>query len=128
MTPKEKRRDYQLRRLYGITLQQYNQILEAQNGCCAICLRPAGVFKRSLAVDHDHKSLRVRGALCPWCNRGLRYYRDDPDAMQRAGEYLRGGTEFFAPPKKRKSKAKRKTNSRRSSKTRASKSRKKGKR
>lgn len=121
MTPKEKRRDGHLRRTYGITTLQYDDLLGKQNHKCAICWRPSSSFKRSLAVDHCHTTLRVRGLLCPFCNRGLRYYRDDPEAMERAAQYLRQGTEFFAPPKKRKRRSKAKTNSRRTSKTRAAK-------
>lgn len=128
MNAKEKRRDQYLKRKYGISLQQYNEILQKQNGGCGICGRPPDVFKRSLAVDHCHRTNRVRGILCPFCNRGLRYYRDDPDVMERGGRYLRNPTEFFAPAKKRKRSTKAKANSRRTAKARAVKSRRKGKR
>lgn len=42
-----------------------------QNGCCAICKKPESYFNTRLAVDHDHKSLKVRGLLCYRCNRFL---------------------------------------------------------
>jgi 5-methylcytosine-specific restriction endonuclease McrA len=51
---KERDRDKRLRKTYGITLDQYNQILDAQDGKCAICGRPATDFKTSLNVDHFH--------------------------------------------------------------------------
>ncbi len=120
ITKKEKARDKHLQKTYGISLVQYTEILARQNGCCAICLRPASSFKRSLAVDHSHSTLELRGILCPFCNRGLRYYRDDPENMERAGAYLRNRTGLFAPAKKRKRKAPRKTNPRRKTKARTS--------
>lgn len=55
---------------YGLTMKEYRAILKAQNGVCAICYRtcPTG---RSLAVDHDHETLKVRGLLCFNCNTRL---------------------------------------------------------
>jgi hypothetical protein len=88
LTKKEKARNGYLIRYYGITLAKYEAILEAQGGACAICRKPASKFARSLAVDHDHRSGVVRGLLCPWCNRGLKYFNDDPDNHRRAAEHL----------------------------------------
>jgi hypothetical protein len=56
-----------LKRRYGITPEQYDKMLERQGGKCAICRRPPGA--KRLAVDHDHKTKRVRGALCYICNK-----------------------------------------------------------
>src|SRR4051794_16889408 len=52
-----------LRLLYGITVEQYDELFEAQGGCCAIC---GGECKtrRKLAVDHNHNTGDVRGLLC----------------------------------------------------------------
>ncbi len=78
---------------YGITLTDYNTILESQNGCCAIC----GVEEiaqremwptRRMPVDHDHKADKVRGILCHNCNVGLGHFRDDPKLLMAAAEYL----------------------------------------
>src|SRR5512135_3721998 len=52
----DERRDYELRRLYGITLVEYNAILLSQDGDCGICRNPPG--KRLLSVDHDHTTKR----------------------------------------------------------------------
>ncbi len=109
MNQKEKRRDQYLRRNYGLGLVDYNRILKAQNGSCFICQRKARVFKRSLAVDHCHRTLKIRGLLCPWCNKGLRYYSDNPAAMRRAAEHLERDTGFSAPknrPRHRRKKRK----------------------
>lgn len=57
---RDRERDKRLRQTYGITLEQYNQILVAQDGKCAICGRPATDFSISLNVDHEHGKIRVR--------------------------------------------------------------------
>ena len=61
------RREQKLKQLYGLTLMQYNQMLVRQGGVCAVCLYPPK--KRQLAVEHDHKTGRVRCLACYRCNR-----------------------------------------------------------
>jgi hypothetical protein len=74
---------------YGITAEEYWQIYEFQQGRCYICGRGKGARKR-LAVDHDHATGMVRGLLDQPCNRNiLGHLRDDPEALQRAIEYLK---------------------------------------
>lgn len=75
-----------LLRKYGLTSEDYNKILEKQNGCCAVCLRPP--LGKRLAVDHDHSTLRVRGLLCAPCNRALGFFRGEVASLQRAISYL----------------------------------------
>jgi hypothetical protein len=58
-----------IKRKYGITADQYNQMLEKQKGVCALCEKPQTRIR--LAVDHDHRTGKVRGLLCNWCNRHL---------------------------------------------------------
>lgn len=72
---------------YGLTLDGYNQLLASQNQSCAICKQtcPSG---KKLAVDHDHATSEVRGLLCLNCNNGLGRFRDDPELLTRAIEYL----------------------------------------
>ena len=79
---------YRRRRLsaYGITLEEYNTMLAAQGGGCAICGNPPGA--RSLHVDHDHATGEVRGLLCIGCNVALGGFRDDPELLARAIDYL----------------------------------------
>ena len=89
MTPQEKAADARLQRLYGITLEQYELILEYQGGCCAICRRPAETSPTRLNVDHDHKTGVVRGLCCPACNRKvLHELRDNAATAARAAAYL----------------------------------------
>jgi hypothetical protein len=78
---------------YGITLEDYNSLLEKQNGCCAICgTEENGVHgeRRSWnwSVDHCHKTGSVRGLLCNQCNRGLGMLGDTKEALQKALKYL----------------------------------------
>jgi hypothetical protein len=77
--------DAHLRRYYGITKAQYDALLEAQGGVCALCLRPPG--KRRLNVDHDHETGRVRGLLCTICNRILGWIEQE-GFLERALPYL----------------------------------------
>jgi len=77
------RRAEHLKRKYGITLEQYDQMLEAQGGGCAICARAPG--KQVLAVDHCHETGRVRALLCSGCNRSIGYYEY---VRERATAYL----------------------------------------
>jgi len=80
-------RDLRLRRQYGITTEQYEQMLAHQGGVCAVCRRPPKNLP--LNVDHDHTSGLVRGLLCWRCNsRVIGAARDDPSVLRAAAEYL----------------------------------------
>jgi Recombination endonuclease VII len=61
----------QLKASYGIDLSAYNQMLQIQKDCCALCQRHKSKFKYSLHVDHDHTTGRIRGLLCARCNTDL---------------------------------------------------------
>lgn len=84
---KEKERGRYLKRAYGITLKQYDKMFEEQNGNCAICDLPQ-LMKR-LAVDHDHKTGKVRALLCDRCNFLLGATNDDETLLDKAKDYLR---------------------------------------
>lgn len=73
-------------RLYGLSAAEYAELLDEQNGVCALCGRDSG--ERALSVDHDHKSRAIRGLLCSPCNTGLGVFHDDPQVLRRAIEYL----------------------------------------
>lgn len=82
-------RDRNLRRVYGITLADYERMLAEQGGHCAICTATvADARATALHVDHDHTTGRVRGLLCTNCNKGLGHLGDDPVRLHRAVEYL----------------------------------------
>ena len=76
-----------LKRKYGLTLEQYDAMLEAQGGVCAICRRPRPE-ERTLHVDHDHDTGAIRGLLCFTCNNALGDFRDEPALFHAAAEYL----------------------------------------
>jgi Recombination endonuclease VII len=88
----DKTRDRKYQYQYGITLADYNRMLEEQNHVCAICLQGEtmqtnGKVKR-LSVDHDHKTGAVRGLLCQRCNTTLGRYEDNPELMKNLISYL----------------------------------------
>ena len=84
---KRKERDAHLRRKFGITLDEYDEMLRAQGGVCAICGRPPR-DDISLHVDHDHEHGRIRGLLCFRCNNALGDFGDDYDTLLAAQAYL----------------------------------------
>ena len=71
---REKNRGWALKKKFGISLEEYNQMLEKQNHRCAICGRHESEFKRKLDVDHDHETGKNRGLLCNNCNTNLGHY------------------------------------------------------
>lgn len=101
---REQSRRSHLKRTYGITLEQYNELLEAQGGCCAICGKSAEAEGRALAVDHDHQTGEIFGLLCWFCNHKFISKVRDPEKYLNAAEYLKKGTGWFVPPKKKKKK------------------------
>lgn len=98
------RRDYMLRYTYGITQEQYEEILADQGGCCAICGKTPEEEGRNLSVDHDHQTGEIYGILCTVCNKVLVGHIREPNAFKRAFEYLEKGTGFFVPENKKKPK------------------------
>lgn len=76
-----------LRSAYDIGLTEYERLYFNQQGRCAICDgKPDG--ERPLAVDHCHKTGKVRGLLCQRCNHGLGHFRDNLDLLSYAKNYL----------------------------------------
>jgi Recombination endonuclease VII len=79
------RRKNNLRRLYGMSLEDYEVKLRRQGGVCAGCKRK---FKISLCVDHCHTTGLLRGLLCKGCNIGIGYLRDNPYVMRNCAGYV----------------------------------------
>jgi len=77
-------------RYYGITIQEYDSLYAKQNEGCAICQSPTGSNGKRLAVDHDHQTGEVRGLLCDDCNTGLGKFKDNPNLLATAINYLKG--------------------------------------
>jgi hypothetical protein len=75
-------------RLYGIDVETYNKMFSEQRGCCAICGVHQSEFDKSLAIDHDHVTGKVRGLLCILCNTALGKFKDDKNLLSAAIRYL----------------------------------------
>lgn len=73
---------------YGITEGILEQMKKKQNNKCAICRKIINEFTKDFAVDHDHKTGKVRGLLCMNCNIGLGAFRDNKIVMRKAIDYL----------------------------------------
>ena len=76
-----------LMRKFGMTIEQYDAMLQEQGGGCFICSRPPRE-DISLHVDHDHATGKVRGILCFCCNNALADFGEDPDRLRKAAGYL----------------------------------------
>ena len=91
----DKERDGYLKNRYGITLDHFNALNEAQEGLCAICLKEESAINRHtgeprrLAVDHCHSTGKIRGLLCTGCNTALGGFKDDVELLQKAIHYLK---------------------------------------
>jgi hypothetical protein len=81
-------RRWYLKKTYGLTVADYEQMLVAQGGGCAICGEVAS-DGQSLHVDHCHDTGRVRGLLCFNCNAGLGMFDHDGARLGAAAAYLR---------------------------------------
>lgn len=75
------------KRMYGLTQEDYEKILNEQNYCCAICNNKLDLG-RLTHVDHCHKTNKVRGVLCNVCNLGIGKFRDSCELLQNAINYL----------------------------------------
>jgi hypothetical protein len=77
---------------HGLTVEQYEAMLAAQDGACVICGDPPdpnGIKAASrLHVDHDHTTGRNRDLLCCRCNQGIGYFKDDPVLFRAAAAYI----------------------------------------
>lgn len=81
--------DQQLRREYGISLEEFRVLEVSQEGKCKICRGPPTIKRRRLSVDHDHQTGRVRALLCGACNTMIGLAREQPALLQAAIEYLK---------------------------------------
>jgi len=85
----EKREESRIKS-YGLSLQEYDDMMEAQGGGCAICGSSDPKTPRGgrFCVDHNHETNEVRGLLCSSCNRALGLFGDDPNVLSKAVVYL----------------------------------------
>ena len=84
---KRRLRDGYYRRTYGVSADEVDEMLRRQGGGCAVCGdKPERLA--SMHLDHDHEAGRLRGLLCLSCNQGIGKFRDDPDLLRAAADYL----------------------------------------
>lgn len=76
---------YDRKKHYGMTDQEFWQMAADQNWVCKCCGRPPE--GKGFAVDHDHRTGRIRGLLCGKCNAGIGFFNDKPALLRRAAEY-----------------------------------------
>jgi hypothetical protein len=79
-------RDAYCKRTYGVSVEVYNALLEAQGRRCAVC--EIGADKARLDIDHCHAAGHIRGLLCGNCNNGLGRFHDNPAVLRKAAEYI----------------------------------------
>lgn len=90
----EKARIKKLKERFGLTADQYDEMLAAQGGACAVCGRTEGQphnqtgLPTRLVVDHDHQTGVNRGLLCRQCNLGIGNLKDSPALLRAAAAYL----------------------------------------
>jgi hypothetical protein len=84
-------RMHTLKKLYGITPEDYDAMYEAQGGRCGVCGVEKG--KQNFHIDHDHGTGEVRGLLCLSCNAGMGQLGDDATRLRAAADWIeRGGS------------------------------------
>lgn len=93
----DRARAYAMKSKYGLTIEDYKDMHQKQNGLCLICGKPETQKSNpksekpdSLRVDHCHTTGKIRGLLCSACNFGISKFRDDPLLMLRAAAYVEG--------------------------------------
>lgn len=92
---KAKRQQYSLKSDYGLTIDQFTDMLNKQNNCCAICRKPETAINyrdgkvRNLSVDHCHKTGKVRKLLCSNCNRVLGFVKENISTLESFILYLK---------------------------------------
>jgi hypothetical protein len=86
------RDDYHLRRKFGFNRQHYDMMSMSQNHLCLICKQPETRIIRGkvarLAVDHCHKTGKIRGLLCARCNLGIGRFEDSPELLRESAKYI----------------------------------------
>lgn len=91
----EEIRTRELKRRFGITDAIYQEMYDARDGLCDICGQPEtlrtnrSAGKKMLAIDHDHKTKKIRGLLCSRCNAGVGYFGDSIHNIEAALRYLK---------------------------------------
>lgn len=90
---KAKFQAYDLNKKFGLTVEQFQNLLDSQGGVCEICKSGFKPNKRP-GVDHCHKTGKIRGILCDLCNKGIGHMRDSEEFLTAAAQYIRKSKEW----------------------------------
>lgn len=82
-------REWRIRRKFGLSHAQYDEMANRQGNKCAICEQGPVGGREYLSIDHCHKTGKVRELLCDNCNKGIGCLQDNPELFIRAAEYLK---------------------------------------
>ena len=85
---KKPRLSTSIKKVWDITLEQYNEILDSQNGVCAIC-KEKPIEGKNLFIDHNHETGKVRGLLCNHCNLGIGNLKENEYIFLESIKYLK---------------------------------------
>jgi Recombination endonuclease VII len=98
------KRDRHLKNTYGISLTEYDSLLESQNKVCKICAKEESIGRgskkeRNLSVDHCHKSSIIRGLVCNDCNTRIgqvEFFIDNPDCLRKILSHIGANTDVLS--------------------------------
>ena len=83
---KDKIKEYRILKTYNLTMEEYEEIYNRQNGCCPLCGKELNSVR--VAIDHDHVTGKVRGIMCSVCNSQLGVYEKLNGVAKKIGAYL----------------------------------------
>ena len=84
----ERAASHHRKRLYGISTEQFEAMYNNQAGLCGACTTQIPKYGRSVAIDHNHKTGKVRGLLCHNCNDALGKLKDSPALVKNLLDYI----------------------------------------
>ena len=84
----DRHRNNFLKRTFGITVDEYREMIAKRNGLCDICKSPEPGGKGNFHLDHDHTTGEIRGILCAKCNLGIGSLQDSIEILEAAANYL----------------------------------------
>lgn len=85
---KERHRELHIAKRYGMSVEAYRLLLENHGGLCGICGNPETAKNKTLSVDHNHRTGKVRGLLCGRCNKTIGFFHEDLELLEKAKKYL----------------------------------------
>ncbi len=91
LVTKDRQRQYNLKKIHGLSTEQHRDMWDNQEGLCAICkVQLSSLSNKAIHIDHCHVTQKVRGILCCSCNWGLGHFRDSVLYLDSAKRYLMG--------------------------------------